>query len=115
MRNTLSLHVWAPNIYGTSPTLYLIIFLKVISKVLFFNTTQKFTNSLVQLSIFLTCLFVKTSRLSSHAKLEAFVIQTKPNYSNILTYVPIVNTATTTVPMALFVMVIMLSFNEIII
>ena len=46
-------HVWAPNIYGTSSTIYLIKILKVISKVLFFNITQKFTNSLVQLSIFL--------------------------------------------------------------
>ena len=32
---------------------YLIIFLKVMSKVLFFNITQKLTNLLVQLSIFL--------------------------------------------------------------
>jgi len=55
----------------------LIIFLKVISKVLFFNITQKFTNLLVQLSIFLIDLFVGTYRLSSHARLEAFVIQTK--------------------------------------
>ena len=47
-------HVWAPDIYGTSSTIYLIIFLKVISKVLFFNITQRFTNSLVQLWIFLT-------------------------------------------------------------
>jgi len=37
---------------------YLIIFLKVISKVLFFNITQEFTNLLVQLSIFLIGLFV---------------------------------------------------------
>jgi len=55
----------------------LIIFLKVISEVLFFNITQKFTNLLVQLSIFLIELFVGTYRLSSHARLEAFVIQTK--------------------------------------
>jgi hypothetical protein len=55
----------------------LIIFLKVISKVLFFSTTQRFTNSLVQLSIFLIDLLVGTHRLSSHARLEAFVIQTK--------------------------------------
>jgi hypothetical protein len=40
-------------IYGTSSSTCLIIFLKVISKVLFFNITQKFTNLLVQLSIFL--------------------------------------------------------------
>ena len=33
--NTLFFHVWAPNIYGTSSTIYLIMFLKVISKVLF--------------------------------------------------------------------------------
>jgi len=64
-------------IYGTSSSTYLIIFLKVISKVLFFNITQKFTNLLVQLSIFLINLFVGTYRLSSHARLEAFVIQTK--------------------------------------
>ena len=53
-------HVSVPNIYGTSSTTYLIIFLKVISKVLFFNITQKFTNLLVQLSIFLIKLFVGT-------------------------------------------------------
>ena len=52
---------------------------EVISKVLFFNITQKFTNLLVQLSIFLIDLFVGTYRLSSHARLEAFVIQTKLN------------------------------------
>jgi len=63
--------------YGTSSSTYLIIFLKVISKVLFFNITRKFTNLLVQLSIFLIDLFVGTYRLSSHARLEAFVIQTK--------------------------------------
>jgi len=34
----------------------------------------------VQLSIFLIDLFVGTYRLSSHARLEAFVIQTKLNY-----------------------------------
>jgi hypothetical protein len=51
----------------------------VISKVLFFNITQRFTNSLVQLSISLIDLFVGTYRLSSHARLEAFVIQTKLN------------------------------------
>ena len=39
---------------------YLIIFLKVISKVLFFNITQKFTNILVQLPIFLIYLLVGT-------------------------------------------------------
>jgi len=72
-------HVSVPNIYGTSSSPYLIIFLKVISKVLFFNITQKFTNLLVQLSIFLIDLFVGTHRLSSHARLEAFVIQTKLN------------------------------------
>ena len=32
MRNTLFFHVWAPNVYGTSSTIYLIIFLKVLSK-----------------------------------------------------------------------------------
>ena len=47
------------------------------AKVLIFNITQKFTNLLVQLSIFLIDLFVWTYRLSSHARLEAFVIQTK--------------------------------------
>jgi hypothetical protein len=49
----------------------------VISKALFFNITQKSTNLLVQLSIFLIDLFVGTYRLSSHARLESFVIQTK--------------------------------------
>ena len=34
-------------------------------------------NLLVQLSIFLIAFFVRTYRLSSHARLEAFVIQTK--------------------------------------
>jgi hypothetical protein len=43
MRNTLFFHVSVPNIYGTSSTNYLILFLKVISKVLFFNIIQKFT------------------------------------------------------------------------
>jgi hypothetical protein len=57
----------------------LFVILKVISKVLFFNITQKFTNLLVQLSIFLIDLFVGTCRLSSHARLEAFVIQTELN------------------------------------
>jgi len=47
----------------------------VISKVLFFNITHL----LVQLSIFLIDLFVGTYRLSSHARLEASVIQTKPS------------------------------------
>jgi hypothetical protein len=60
---------------GTSSSTYLI------SKVLFFNITQKFTNLLVQLSIFLIDLFVGTYRLSSHARLEAFVTQTKLNMS----------------------------------
>jgi len=46
---------------------------------LFFNITQKFTNLLVQLSIFSIDLFVGTYRLSSHARLDAFVIQTKLN------------------------------------
>ena len=67
-------------IYGTRSTIYLIIFLKVISKVLFFNITRRFTNLLVQLSIFLMDLFVGTYRLSSYARLEAFVIQTKMNF-----------------------------------
>ena len=83
MRNTFFFHVSVPNNYGTSSSIYLIILLKVISKVLFFNipqVTQKFTNVFVQLSIFFIDLFVGTYRLSSHARLEAFVIQTKLNY-----------------------------------
>ena len=40
MRNTLFFHVSVPNIYGTSSSIYLIIILKVISKVLFFNITH---------------------------------------------------------------------------
>jgi hypothetical protein len=47
----------------------------VISKV-FSNITQRFTKLVVQLSIFLIDLFVGTYMLSSHARLEAFVIQT---------------------------------------
>ena len=82
MRSTSFFHVSVPNIYGTSSSTYLIIFLKVISKVLFFNIAQKLTNLLVQLSIFLIDLFVGTYRLSSHARLEAFVIQTKQTYSS---------------------------------
>jgi len=77
MNNTSFFHVSVPNIYGTSSSTNLIMLLKVISKVLFFNITQKFTNLLVRLSIFLIDLFVGTCRLSSHARLEAFVIQTK--------------------------------------
>ena len=76
MRSTSFFHVSVPNIYGTSSSTYLIIFLKVISKVLFFNITQKL---IVQLSIFLIDFFVGTYSLSSHARLEAFVIQTKLN------------------------------------
>ena len=41
MRNTFFFHVSVPNIHGTSSSIYLIIFLKVISKVLFFNITHK--------------------------------------------------------------------------
>ena len=44
-----------------------------------FNRDRKFLTLLVQLSIFLVDLFVGTYRLSSHARLEAFVIQTKLN------------------------------------
>jgi len=44
MRNTLYFLVLVPNIYINSSSIYLRIFLKVISKVLFFNITQKFTN-----------------------------------------------------------------------
>jgi hypothetical protein len=78
MRNTFIFHVSVPDIYGTGSSTYLILFLKVILKVLFFNIIQ-ITNLLVQLSIFLINLFVGTYRLSSHARLEALVIQTKPN------------------------------------
>ena len=84
MRSTSFFHVSVPNIYGTSSSTYLTIFLKVISKVLFFNITQKFTNLLVQLSIILIDLFVGTYRLSSHARLEAFVIQTKLNNNQLV-------------------------------
>jgi hypothetical protein len=69
MRNTLFFLVWATNIY--SSTINMIIFPKVISKVLIF-ITQRFT--LVQLSIFLMDLYVGTYRLSSHARLETVVI-----------------------------------------
>jgi len=56
-------------------SIYLIIFMKVISKALFFNIQVcKFISAAVDLLI---DLFVGTYRLSSHARLEAFVIQTK--------------------------------------
>ena len=58
----------------------LIIFLKVISKGLFDNS--EVYKSLMQLSIFLIDLFVGTYRLSSHARLEAFVIQAKLRVQN---------------------------------
>jgi len=63
------------HLYGTGSSISLII-LKVISKVLFFNITQ-FTNLLAV--NFLIDLFVGTYRLSSHARPEAFVTQTKLN------------------------------------
>jgi len=66
MRSTSFFHVSVPNIYGTSSSTYLIIFLKVISKVLFFNILRS-----LQISIFLINIFVGTCRLSSHARLEA--------------------------------------------
>ena len=40
MRSTLFFHVSVPNIYSTSSSSYLIIFLKVISKIMFFNITH---------------------------------------------------------------------------
>jgi hypothetical protein len=40
MRNTLFFHVSVPNIYGTSSSIYLIIFLKVISKVCFQHNSE---------------------------------------------------------------------------
>ena len=83
VRNTLFFHVSVLNIYGTSSSIYLIVFLQVTSKVLFFNITQKFTNFLVQLSILLIDLLDGTYRLSSPARLEAFVIQTKIRTKNV--------------------------------
>ena len=49
VRITLFFHVSVPNIPGTSSSIYLIIFLKVISKVLFFNITQIFNSAAVDL------------------------------------------------------------------
>jgi hypothetical protein len=49
MRNTLFFHVSVPNIYGTSLSTYLIIFMKVISKALFFNITDNFISAAVDL------------------------------------------------------------------
>ena len=43
------------------------------------HVTLRLSILLVQLSIFLIDLFVGTYRLSSHARLEAFVIQTNLN------------------------------------
>jgi hypothetical protein len=74
MRNTLFFHVSVLEIYGTSWSTNLINSGDI--NVLFFNIT----NLLVQLSIFLIDLFVGTYRLSSHARLEAVLIQTKLNY-----------------------------------
>ena len=54
MRNTLFFHALVPNIFGTSSSIYLIIFLKVISKVLFFNITQ-FISAAVDLFDLLNC------------------------------------------------------------
>jgi hypothetical protein len=54
-------------------------FLKVISKVLFSNITQRFTNSLVHLSIFLIDLFVGTYRLSSYCQTGGLC---NPNLTN---------------------------------
>ena len=65
MRSTSFFHVSVPNIYGTSSSAYLIIFLKVISKVLFFNITQKFTNLLVQPGFASLCKFW-TSTIIQH-------------------------------------------------
>jgi len=77
MRNTLCVHVYTLNIYGTSSTIYSIIFLKVISKVLFFNITHL---QLISAAVDLfDWIFVGTYKFSSHARLEAFVIQTKLN------------------------------------
>jgi len=47
---------------------------------LFDNISEGDIKAAVQLSIFLIDLFVGTYRLSSHARLEAFVIQTKLNF-----------------------------------
>ena len=53
-----------------------------------FQLNSEITNSLVQLSIFLIDLFVGTYRLSSHARLDDFVIQTKLNLSVDCKYKP---------------------------
>ena len=73
-------HVSVPNIYGTSSSIYLIIFLKVIQRFCFSTQLRslQFISAAVDLLI---DLFVGTYRLSSHARLEAFVIQIKLNYS----------------------------------
>ena len=47
---------------------------------LFDNISEGDIKAAVQLSIFLIDLFVGTCRLSIHARLEAFVIQTKLNF-----------------------------------
>jgi hypothetical protein len=52
-----------------------------------FKQTPEVFNLLVQLSIFLIDLFVGTYRLSSHARLEAFVIQTKLKLTGELLYI----------------------------
>ena len=57
MRSTSFFHVSVLNIYGTSSSTYLIIFMKVISKVLFLNKTHvyKFISAAVDLFDLFIC------------------------------------------------------------
>jgi hypothetical protein len=54
-----------------------------------FEGMFKTANLLVQLSIFLIDLFVGTCRLSIHARLEAFVIQTKLKLKTLHAFAPL--------------------------
>ena len=77
MRSTSFFHVSVPNIYGTSSSTYDNIFEGDMKGFVLQHNSE--VNKFMQLSILLIDLFVGTYRLSSHARLQAFVIQTKLN------------------------------------
>ena len=75
MRNTPFFHVSVPNIYGTSSSTYDNIFEGDMKGFVLQHNSE--VNKFMQLSILLIDLFVGTYRLSSHARLQAFL-----NYTN---------------------------------
>jgi hypothetical protein len=76
MRSTLFFHACAPNIHSTSQMMQLVLFLMVISSVLFLKL-------LAQLSFFLVDFFVGNHNLSSRARLEAGLCNPNLTYSSI--------------------------------